>query len=73
MLYPQQSPPTDNKRQGRRARNVKHFARQNEVETHSQSKNVEKPTFQEMSISAIFASEWGIGCKEGESRIKAAD
>jgi hypothetical protein len=36
-------------------------------------KNVEKPTFQEMSISAVFASEWDIGSKEGEPRIKAAD
>jgi hypothetical protein len=47
--------------------------RQNEAEIHSQPKNLEKPTFQEISINAFFASEWDIGCKEGEPRIKAAD
>jgi len=39
----------------------------------SQSKNVEKPTFQEMPISAVFAADGTFGCKEGEPRIKAAD
>jgi len=47
--------------------------RQNEAEVCSQSENGEKPISQETPISAVFASEWDIGCKEGEPRIKAAD
>jgi hypothetical protein len=47
--------------------------KQNEAENYSQPKNGEKPTFQEMPISAVLRIRWDIGYQEGEPCLAAAD